>query len=362
MFERRKIMIKIDKFLKNIKDNINPKDISNIKSKINEAKDIYNNYNNLDNEEKEEIKKWAKDINQEQFKEFKENFILALKYLDELMTETNEYYQTVNSHFADEINKKANEKNVREKKNEIFIDYFKTFENKVSATLKVFNERTDISEDNMYDVSFDLFKHYLNVLEIYDNLNNEERDMYYESLNNTCQKFYNIIKIYNNIANSSLSLLHRPIELDFEKTIDITNTKMGITSNNKLDLFTIIHYKEERPLYGRYTSFSYDEGEIYQGILTNEIAIKRSHISLANVDSWASIKGGQMYNNRMYCATTDILKPSKDYEYMRNRYYKDHKIIKPYHKSNTTTIEELEQVIDYGTKLYELKPNKTKVK
>ncbi len=354
----------LEMFKKYEKLNKMKKTYNMIKDKVNEIKDIYDNYKSLDEKDKKGIVEDNRKLQKERMMELKKNFLLALQFFNELNQESEEYFKFYNQSIIDEINNKAHEKNVRDANKKLVKDYFESFIITVDTTLCAI-KKLDVylCEEEIYQEIGMLLNKYDKVLEIYNSLNDEDRTIYYENINNACKKLYTIIEMYNEAAYSPVSMLGKPIKMiDDKDQISLENTKMAITSNDNLDLFKVIHYKESAPLYGIYNDLSYNEGDIYVGLTTDEVAIKKSHISISNVDIWSTNKGGQIHNNRIYSATSNGLKTSLDFNKLRESMYESRKQIIPYYGENVTTLSELNNVVDYGSKIYGLNNNKQIIK
>lgn len=343
----------------------NAKDIYNkLKEKITNAKELYDNYKSLDEEVQKRIVEDNRKIQKEKIIELKKNFLLALDFFNELNQESEEYFKVCDQSIIEEINNKANEKNLGETKQELVKDFFESFINKVSAIADIFKHLDNyLHEEEMYKEISELLKQYYKVLEVYNTLDYNERSKYYEKVNGSCLKFYSIIEMYNEVAYSPISRFGEPIKMiDDKDKIYLDNTKMAITLNNQLDLFKIYHYKEAAPLYGRFNDLSYNEGNLYVGLTTDEVALNKKHITISNVDIWSSDKSSIMYDYKTYHVTSEGLKPSADFDKLRQKMYESKKQIVPYYGEGVTTQKELNDVINYGSYLYGLKKENQKIK
>ena len=332
---------------------------------VNEIKQTTKNYHYLDEEDKKRIFNDVKKIKKEQLGIIKDNFMCAVKYFNELNQDNQDYFNYMNNSISQEINYTAHKKSKKEKQKELIKDLFDRYITKVDITFDYIMAKmvnSIFNEKEIQGAIRDILNDYYYVLEVYDNSDKDIRQQYYEVLNDKTKLFYAIIDAYNELANSSISILKSPISLsNKENEIDLNNTVLAI-ADDKLDLYQKIHYHNSVPIYGNYNDHSYNEGDIYIGIINEDIAIKKTHMVISDVNIWAQNGGAILHNNHMYYANVNQITPIMNYNSLRDEMYKKRMQIVPYFAENKTDMNELLDVIDYGTTKFGLKQEKQKIK
>ena len=335
---------------------------ASIKKYFNDLKDFYNNYKSLDDDEKKDIMENASLIQKDKLSTLRNNLKEAFNYFIELNSETSDYYKALDDSLINEVNNKAKTKMNKEKQNKLACNLFEDYIIRVESSVFGIQMKDNVfDERELYKVILSLIELHKKVIATYDLVNDDIRDKYYIKLNDTAKMLYKMIDYYNQIAKSSISIMKKPIIIDDNNSVNIANTVIGVTNDNNIDLFRIIKYKEDALFYGRYNKYSYNEGVIFKGMITDEIAIKRIHVIISDVDFWAGVNAGQVYNNKMYCVTTSRLKDTGSFDKMREEMYKKRRKIMPYRKENCSTEEEIYDVLAYTKEVYNIENSKQKV-
>ena len=116
-------------------------------------------------------------------------------------------------------------------------------------------------------------------------------------------------------------------------------------------VFRNLYYNNPVLLYGNYNDHSYNAGYIYVGLINEDVAINKTHSVISSVDDWANVGGAILHNNHMYYASVYWIEPiSISYDQLRNEMYYSKWQIVPYFDDNKSTMSEIREVLDYGTK------------